>query len=270
MKSSAMLPAIYFATFTLFGLAYTPAFPSDTAKPIPSRLIGTWDVVQVAIHDTDQRGSYYYPSDPRLLGRELNIGAHEFRFGIHGISVCTPRRLNIKRTSWGALIADSFRRTSKFGETQTQPGPENFGLHIPSSTTVTAYEITCSIATENSKREFEWHEGFWFAFLNDEVVMRVGETALVRLARRTPFTKPNPSFSCGSAKSKTEKAICHSVKLSALDRSLAIAWKHAIDKNDSSDLRREQAQWLGVRDECGASAACLEEKMLLRIYDLFP
>ena len=44
-----------------------------------SPLQGRWEVVQVAVDHRDQSHWLYFPDDPRLLGRQLDIGSDGIR-----------------------------------------------------------------------------------------------------------------------------------------------------------------------------------------------
>jgi uncharacterized protein len=77
------------------------------------------------------------------------------------------------------------------------------------------------------------------------------------------------SFDCRKAASSTEKAICGSAELSALDSRMAAAWKRSTqiftgpeDEALLVPLRNEQREWLARRDACEGDLSCLR-----RIYE---
>jgi uncharacterized protein YecT (DUF1311 family) len=72
------------------------------------------------------------------------------------------------------------------------------------------------------------------------------------------------SFDCRKAASSTEKAICGSSELSALDSRMAAAWRRSTEIFAGPEaeamlepLRNEQRQWLGRRNACGSDLRCL-------------
>ena len=89
---------------------------------------------------------------------------------------------------------------------------------------------------------------------------------LVSLIPASP-AQAGPSFSCGGALNSTERAICASSSLSALDRQMAGGFQLAV-KNITSEavggtladvqkFREEQKAFLRRRDNCGSSSACI-------------
>lgn len=80
-------------------------------------------------------------------------------------------------------------------------------------------------------------------------------------------------FSCEDARTKVEKLICDSEKLSALDVQLNDAYQLTWSKSDAKDARRlrlEQRRWLrSTRDACRGEA-CLERAYSQRIAQVDP
>jgi uncharacterized protein len=76
------------------------------------------------------------------------------------------------------------------------------------------------------------------------------------------------SFDCPKATTLAEKAICNSTELSALDDTLADAYKKAVQDKDEmqrKQLMLEQRQWMRiVRDRC-ATDACLAAAYKIRL-----
>ena len=74
-----------------------------------------------------------------------------------------------------------------------------------------------------------------------------------------PVLASAASFDCGKVTSRMEKMICGSPTLSALDESLAAAYKAAGKDRDNGALSLDQRQWLkNTRDAC-RDAACVEK-----------
>jgi uncharacterized protein YecT (DUF1311 family) len=71
----------------------------------------------------------------------------------------------------------------------------------------------------------------------------------------------NPSFSCRSARTRGEKAVCASQDLAARDRAMSSMFYSAMASADAAtraELRRTRDRFLGYRDRCG-SDACIAE-----------
>ena len=70
-----------------------------------------------------------------------------------------------------------------------------------------------------------------------------------------------PSFSCSSARSRSERAICASDRLAAKDRAMSRLFFSALDDADPrtrSELQRTRNRFLAYRDRC-ASDACISQ-----------
>ena len=70
----------------------------------------------------------------------------------------------------------------------------------------------------------------------------------------------------------TEKTICGSVALAALDQSVAQTYKFAVNVFKEAEnpqalaqLKVTQKQWLAQRNACGADVHCLEKSMKGRL-----
>jgi len=79
-----------------------------------------------------------------------------------------------------------------------------------------------------------------------------------------------PSFDCAHASSATERAICASDQLCALDCIVAAAFERAKETGgaDVSELKRGQRAWLVRRDGCGEHAECIHEALRPRAAEL--
>lgn len=76
------------------------------------------------------------------------------------------------------------------------------------------------------------------------------------------------SFDCAKSKSKTERLVCQSPELSALDEMLAASYRRVLAQaDDRGAIRREQRAWLQTRGSC-ADSACLMDLYRRRIADL--
>ena len=104
-----------------------------------------------------------------------------------------------------------------------------------------------------------------------------GAAALVAVLSwyAAPAVAATPSFSCASALSPTEAAICSDDSLAALDRALATAYTNKFDglpveSGNALDevvwsLVMTQKAWAAFRDSCGNDRACIRKAYLARI-----
>jgi uncharacterized protein len=83
------------------------------------------------------------------------------------------------------------------------------------------------------------------------------------------YAAERPSFDCAKAGAPTERAICGSDALAALDRDIAALYRQRRARAPSTrSVDDQQRQWLAVRDGCNADATCLEKEMSTRKSDL--
>lgn len=229
-------------------------------------LFDTWDVVRVAVDSRDQPHWQYRPDDPQLLGRELIVAEAALSFN-DGSLDCVKPKWNMRTTTWGKLLGESFKR-SPSANIPADPAPADFGLSVQKSESVNSYHVQC-VVTAGQRTPAPWNE-VWFAFDGPRMTMRLNTSALLVLEKRSPKAAPRPSFSCAKAKTVVEKTLCSNVALAALDRSVATAWRDALNRSpdQAEKLREEQNSWLKSRDDCGQKIKCLEENILRRIGEL--
>ena len=76
-----------------------------------------------------------------------------------------------------------------------------------------------------------------------------------------PPTAARPSFNCGNARTRGERAVCSDAGLAALDRQMASQYQQAVSgasPDRQALLRRTRDRFLGYRDSCG-NDACIAE-----------
>lgn len=82
-----------------------------------------------------------------------------------------------------------------------------------------------------------------------------------------------PSFRCSGQLNATERAICDSPTVSALDRRMAALFRErfaSLNAPRQRRLRTEQLTWLDWRNTCGRSERCLQTRYQQRIADFMP
>ncbi len=236
------------------------ALPSSA----PAGMLGVWDVVRVMVDKKDQPHWLYRPADPRLTGREVVLDKDRLRIN-DGSSSCEKPRWAVRRTTWGALLGESFARPPA-AELSSRSAPADFGLRVAASERVTSFRVTCK-PDGRGVAPSPWSDTWFVLGGHHELFMRIGTSALISMERRRASAEPRASFSCSRASTETERAICSSVALAALDRSMHDAFRETETRHpdERTRLRDEQAEWLTSRDRCGRETACLERSMLERI-----
>jgi hypothetical protein len=79
-----------------------------------------------------------------------------------------------------------------------------------------------------------------------------------------------PSFNCRYARSHSERLVCGSNRLAALDREMSSQFYSALDRGDRqvrADLRRTRDRFLRNRDRCG-DAVCVEQAYIDRMAEI--
>lgn len=97
---------------------------------------------------------------------------------------------------------------------------------------------------------------------------------LVFVLASFPFvTFAQPSFRCNGELNRSERAICASRDVSALDQRMARMFRDKFRRLSGQAQRRlrgEQSAWLAWRNSCGSDTACLYQRYTQRISDLQP
>jgi len=241
--------------------------PRASADPVvPPEIAGTWDVEHVEVDRADQMHWEYQPEDPRFLARELTISAQETRFSANKEG-CKPSSFPRLSTTWADVFRKGFRRAPGAGR-GTHPMPEDFHLPVSKQAKAVAY-LLCPKSGRSAGEA--WLEDEWVAVQGpDMLVMHEDPQILLILKRRAPDAKPRASFSCSEASSPTEKTICGSFELAGWDRSVAAAFRRAVERDPETrpKLLEQQKVWLHKRDACGADVACLDAILWRRVDDL--
>jgi len=83
-------------------------------------------------------------------------------------------------------------------------------------------------------------------------------------------TSAQPSFNCAQARTRSERAVCGSSGLAALDRSMAAVYNYALEGADSrtaSELHWTRDRFLGFRERC-PTEACIADAYRGRIREI--
>lgn len=106
------------------------------------------------------------------------------------------------------------------------------------------------------------------AFLrnNGELIVALHVDGIYLARRKENLAKATPSFDCAKVSNATEKAICASSNLAALDQQMASVYNNALDSAKSwgdngacmKGFKEAHAKWLKKRNSCGAEEKCLE------------
>jgi hypothetical protein len=238
--------------------------PASPTIPVPPpALAGTWDVVRVAVDGQDQLHWQYHPDDPRLLGRTLTVTPERVQFE-HGKRLgCKQSSWTPRKTTWGVLFAKGFPRPAMGGRSPT-PSPEDFGVGVARKETAMVYSL-CAEPTGSS-----FAAGHWAALIGEELALHYDNQVLLVLRQRPATAKPLASFSCAKAATTSEKTICERFDLASLDRSVAQAFREALERSPEKQayLRQSEKEWLSKRDVCGGRIDCLYDELWARVDEL--
>jgi uncharacterized protein YecT (DUF1311 family) len=233
------------------------------AATVPTALQGQWEVIQVAVDHRDQSHWQYFPDDPRLLGRQLVVDDAGIRLDDGSRSCDDPAFTALPAAKLQHFVGDRFPRPDSF-ETPTQPTLADFGIRLADAS-VSPLEVRC--ASDGSP----WN-GAWLATASgDRLLTNYDGSGYVLVLRKVGSQEPiRASFACAKAQSAAERTICASATLSGYDRSVAAAYRFALQRadDDAAALRVSQRQWIGSRDACGTDAHCLAESMRDRTDEL--
>jgi uncharacterized protein YecT (DUF1311 family) len=225
----------------------------------PAGMVGTWDIVHVAVDGQDTTHQTYNQDDPRLMAGILVIVDSGVKLD-PGDMECEKVPWSPHPISWQALIARGFPRP-RVGGRSSKPTPDDFGLKLSPSAQTTAY----SICPEPKTR---FPTDTWAAISEpDSLLLRYDPQVLLVLKRRPPNARPAPSFDCARTTNPTEMTICKSFPLAAWDRSVALALKQVTEMfpERSDELKHSQGQWVRERNACGTNAKCIDDSLQNRV-----
>jgi uncharacterized protein YecT (DUF1311 family) len=95
--------------------------------------------------------------------------------------------------------------------------------------------------------------------------------AAILLALLPHGVEARPGWCANSGLNRAERTICNSVLLQSLDQRLNDAYVRALDAGGNQmQIRREQIDWLAVRNACGRNDLCLARAYEQRIGELEP
>lgn len=156
----------------------------------------------------DQPHWAYFPDDPRLLGRTLNIGAASIALDDGSRACGQPVLSRLAAGRLQAFIGQRFPRPAQF-ETPTAPTLHDFGLKLP-DTRIASVQIACTPAAS------PWN-GAWLVPLPAGRLLtnadNSGYVLVLVLRRREPGDAIRASFACTRARTAVEQAICASPEL---------------------------------------------------------
>lgn len=231
------------------------------SSPLP--LQGRWEVVQVAVDHRDQPHWLYFPDDPRLLGRQLDIGSGGIRFDDDSRPCLKPAMTALRGGTLQHFIGVRYPRPAAIG-TPARPTLTDFSLKL-ANVPVAPLQVTCTPG------DAPW-SGAWFVALSDDrLLTNYDNNGYVLVLRRRGERDPvQASFACAKARGATEQAICASSTLAGYDRSVAAAYRFALERagDEALTIRQAQRDWIAARNACGADADCLGKSMRERLEQL--
>lgn len=250
----------------LLGSQATPVDKRPTpAKKVaapPAEIAGQWDVERVLVDREEGLRWEVRPDEPSLVGRSVMIESGHVNLQSSKMLDCQPVDWRQRATTWSVLVGKGFPRPEGRGFS-SRPNPNDFGLKVSKARKVIAYSL-CSEAASFPLEQ-------WAAFQSPQsLAIRLDSQVLLLLRRRPKDAKPTPSFDCAKAASPAEKAICGNYDLASWDRSVALAFRQALERNadDKEPLKRAQKDWLHERDKCEDKVPCIDEAQWRRVDEL--
>lgn len=242
-------------------LGCVAGWPVLASSPLP--LQGRWEVVQVAVDHRDQPHWLYVPDDPRLLGRQLDIGSGGIRFDDDSRPCLKPATTALRADTLQHFIGARYPRPAAFG-TPVRPTLMDFGLKLADAP-VKPLQVACT------PDDAPWSRAWFVALSDDRLLTNYDNNGYVLVLRRRGTRDPvQASFACAKARGATEQAICASATLAGYDRSVAAAYRFALQRasDEAAAIRQEQRDWIAARNACGDDADCLGKSMRERIEQL--
>jgi hypothetical protein len=229
---------------------------------LPSEIAGIWEVAEVLVIGQDAPRRTYRRNDARLVGRSLSVREGRVRFSFGTDLDCRQVRWPRRELTWGELDEQAFRRAPSGGRRLA-----DFGLTVKRKQPVTVY-VLCP----PGRSPAPLHEGEWVVeYKPGELLFREDPQYLLRLTRRPEDAPPAPaSFTCASARTPTQRAICQSHELASWDRSVSRALDDLVKARPEreDEMKLSQAAYVQRRDSCGAEPDCIEQEEMARVGEL--
>lgn len=226
------------------------------AAAAPAALQGRWEVIQVAVDHQDQPHWQYFPDDPRLLGRQLVIDDAGIRLDDGSRSCDAPAFATLPADQLQHFVGTRFPRPASF-EMSTQPTLADFGIRL-ADLSIAPLQVHCTPA------QSPWNGAWLVPAPGNRLLTNYDGSGEVLVLRKQGAHPPiHASFACAKARNPAERTICASVTLAGYDRSVAAAYRFAVQRSgdDASSLREAQRKWIASRDACGTDANCLADSM---------
>jgi uncharacterized protein YecT (DUF1311 family) len=236
-------------------------WPVLASSPLP--LQGRWEVVQVAVDHRDQPHWLYFPDDPRLLGRQLDIDSGGIRSDDDSRPCLKPAMSPLPVGSLQHFVGARYARPAASGM-PARPTLTDFDLKLADAP-VAPLQVACTPG------DAPW-AGAWFVALSDgRLLTNYDNNGYMLVLRRRGERDPvQASFACAKARGATEQAICASATLAGYDRSVAAAYRFALQRagEEARAIRQAQRDWIAARNVCAADADCLGKSMRERLEEL--
>jgi len=247
--------------------------PSKT-NPLPTSLIGIWQITEVHIDTGATRTLMYTNNDSRLTGRLFTINHDSLKNNTPEYTRCTNPTIATKILTPVDLIGHSMAGR---GMPPEIPTPKDYSLPLEDNTPIEVLSINCKEGLlEGNLGAESGLSGAWMITLSsDKLAVRWYDETILVLRKLPENAKPMASFDCEKASSLVEKTICGSIGLAAFDKSIGQSYSSAVNQykkqgsvNTINQLRMQQKEWLATRDKCGGDIECLEKTMVDRLETL--
>lgn len=237
------------------------------AAPLPTVLMGNWQVAQVGTDTWITSSDNIVPNDPYLIGRHVIISQAEISSPMSYLADCSsPEIDSAPDVSLDKLVALTE------GERQSEPVKpiaKDYDLAFSGSQHVTPLMLHCkkgNFASEGANIKP------WLVVADKNTLLVSGNMSSILTLKRIIDERPSPSFNCRKVQQDDEKAICISFDLATWDKSVnkayrAALWqlKQAKNKHELNEVMHSQQIWIKKRADCNTDSRCLYQSMFDRI-----
>lgn len=255
--------------YLLITLAILPLQSAFSAE-IPSYLIGEWQVKSVHVNTGVGRTTEYQWDDPRLVGRIFRFENNEISDDAYGFSdKCESVDVGRQDIAFPDLL-----RRSLGGYVGQEGDPlEDYKLSVDAERKYSAMTFVCKNGLwqgDLGNTSPQGIKGAWVVSAGDELYLRWRDETILILGKIDTNAKVITSFDCSKSTISTERAICNSYELGALDISIRNAYDRLIKQirdggGNASDISKNQRDWVTKRNACGAQRMCLSSMMRSRL-----
>lgn len=256
----------------IFSLTFLAIFPLPSAFSVgmPAYLIGAWQVRSVHLNTGVGRATEYQWDDPRLVGRIFRFDNNEISDDAYRFS---DKCESVDVESLDIAFPDLVRRSLGGYVGQEGDPLDDYKLPVDAERKYSAMTFICKNGLWQGDLGNAFPQGIkgaWVVSTGDDLYLRWRDETILILKKIDKNAKVTTSFDCSKAAVSTEHAICNSYELGALDISIHNAYGRLIKQirdggGSTSDISKNQRNWVTQRNACGPQSTCLSSTMRSRL-----